>query len=133
MSRHHEWPELLAEYVATRRKAPFEWGTHDCCRFASGAVEAITGVDFMHDYHYSNEIGALRLIHDAGGLEVLVTRALGAPLPSVAQAKRGDVLLADLENGPTVGVSLGSTAAYAGAIGLLYLPVMQARVAWRVG
>jgi len=133
MKRKHEWPELLAAYIASRRAAPFAWGTHDCCKFAAGAVVEITGENLMHDFHYANEIGALRLIAEAGGLEVLVTRALGAPLPSVAQARRGDVVLADLDHGPTVGVCVGAASAYAAELGLLLLPTLAARVAWRIG
>lgn len=134
MKRKHEWPELLAEYVTERRKTPFAWGTHDCCKFAAGAVQAIAGENPMAEFHYGNEVGAMRLIHEAGGLEVLVTRTLGAPLPSVGQAKRGDVVLAELANGPTVGVCLGVQSAYAAAAGgVLFLPTAGARLAWRIG
>jgi len=133
-TRRHEWPELLAAYVAERRRAPFEWGTHDCCKFAAGAVEAITGENPMHAIHYTNEIGALRLIAEAGGqLESLVTAFIGQPLPTIAQAKRGDVVLSDLGNGPTVGVCLGATSAYAAPVGLLMHPTAHARLAWRIG
>ena len=134
MKRRHEWPELLADYIASRRASPFVWGTHDCCKFAAGAVEAITGENPMHDFHYGNEIGALRLIAEAGSLDALVTGVLGEPLPSVAQVKRGDVVLADLGNGPTVGVCLGAPAAYAAAAGgVLLLLAAGARMAWRIG
>lgn len=133
MKRRHEWPELLADYIASRRSAPFAWGSHDCCKFAAGAVEAITGENPMHDFHYGNEIGALRLIAEAGSLDALVTQVLGTPLPSVAQAKRGDVVITDLGNGPTVGVCVGASTAYAAQTGLLLLPTAQARAAWRIG
>ena len=130
--RRREWPQRLAEYVDLRRETPFEWGAHDCCKFAAGAVEAMTGENRMADFHYANEIGAMRLIKAAGSLDELVRRTLGDPLPSVAQAKRGDVVIADLDRGATVGVCLGGVSAYAAERGLLFLPTLRARAAWRI-
>ena len=132
MTRLHEWPELLNAYVAAHRATPFEWGVHDCCRFAAGAIQAITGTDPMAQFSYTTEAEARALIESAGGIEALVTSVLGDPLPSVAQAQRGDVLLADLPT-PSIGTCLGATTAFVSERGLLLVRTNRARMAWRVG
>jgi len=132
-TRRSDWPERLADYVASKRETEFEWGTHDCCRFAAGAVEAMTGVDRMAGYRYKGEREALRLIAKAGSLGALAHRLLGEPLESVALAQRGDVVLADLENGASIGVCLGNVCAFAGlAGGVVFRPLLAAQVAWRI-
>jgi hypothetical protein len=133
MTRSVDWPQQLAAFVESRRSTPFAWGTHDCCRFAAGAVEAMTGVDRMHAFTYETEAEARELITQAGGLDVLVTRELGAPLESVAFAGRGDVVLAELDNGPTLGVVLGVQSAFAAEGGVLLLPTRMGCMAWRIG
>lgn len=133
MTRRHDWADRMFKYVDSRRETPFAWGTHDCCRFAAGAVLAMTDKDYMSSFDYSTELGAAKLIRKAGSLDALVNRALGEPLPAVAYAQRGDVVIADLDNGPTVGVVLGVLSAFAAPVGLLFVPTQQARVAWRIG
>jgi len=130
--RRPDWPERLAEYVEARRAATFEWGVHDCCRFASGAVEAMTGDDPMGAFAYRNEVGALRLVHTAGSLDALVMRTLGDPLEAVALAGRGDVVIAELENGSTVGICLGADCVFVSEAGVTFRPLSMARVAWRI-
>lgn len=129
--RHHDWPERLAEFIESRRGEPFAFGTHDCCQFAAGAIEAITGDNPARHWAYANELGAARIIHEAGSLEAVVTEALGDPVhPS--QAGRGDVVIAELDRGDTVGVCLGNVCAFAAEVGLLILPRTVARSAWKV-
>lgn len=130
--RRPDWPQRLVEYVEAHRQTPFAWGTHDCCRFAAGAVEAMTDENPMAAFDYGNERQALRLIRDAGTLDALMYRTLGESLPSVAYAKRGDVVISDLGNGPTVGVVLGADAVYAAPVGLFFQPAQSARAAWRI-
>jgi hypothetical protein len=129
--RHPDWPQRLDAYVASRRTTWFHWGDHDCCRFAAGAVEAITGDDRMAGYDYSDERTALRLIRDAGSLDALVVRALGETVPP-ALAQRGDVVIADLEHGPTLGVCLGMLSAFVAQDGLTHRPTLACRAAWRI-
>lgn len=131
--RRHDWPEQLAEYLDACRDAAFVWGEHDCCRFAAKAVLAMTGRDYMFDYTYRGELGARRLIQRAGSLDVLLRRALGDPLPSVAQAGRGDVVLAELELGPTVGICVGPLCAFAREpAGVTFRSLRAAQHAWRI-
>lgn len=131
--RHPDWPERLARFIEERRSAPFQFGSsaHDCCSFAAGAVNAITGVDPSTAWPYRNEIGARRLIIEAGGLDSLVTRALGEPVHP-AQAGRGDVVLAELEEGPTVGVCLGRDCVFPADVGVTFRPRSVIALAWNV-
>jgi len=126
------WPERLTAYIESRRAAEFTWGEHDCCWFANGAVIAMTGVDRMPDYSYTTELGAARLIKRAGSLDALVCRALGDSIHP-AQAGRGDVVIADLENGSTLGICLGEMCAFAADVGgITFRPRSMIRSAWRI-
>lgn len=131
--RRNDWPQRLGDYVESRRSAPFEYGTHDCCRFAAGAVIEMTGHDYMAAFNYRSRLGAERLIRKAGTLDALVNRTLGEPMhPS--QAGRGDVVIADLDRGATLGVCLGESCVFAAdPAGLAFRPREAMRVAWRIG
>lgn len=127
-----DWPQRLAQYIESRRAVPFEWGRHDCCKFSAGAVEAITGADPSEPWPYSSEIGARRLMVKHGGVAGLVSKALGEPVHA-SRAGRGDIVLADLDLGPTAGVCLGRLCAFAQMPeGVLLLPRGIATQAWRV-
>lgn len=130
--RRGDWLERLEAYIAERMTEPFAWGRHDCCRFAAGAVEVMTGEDPMRGFQYENEADARRLLNSAGSLYTLLVQVIGPPMP-VAHARRGDVVLAELELGPTVGVCLGSIVAFPAALGLTHRPALDCRYAWRVG
>lgn len=130
--RRADWLDRLEAYIAERMTEPFAWGRHDCCRFAAGAVEAMTDEDPMRGFEYCDEAGARALIRSAGSLDSLVARALGEPIP-VSLAGRGDVVIGDLEFGATVGVCLGGITAFAASEGLTHRPTLECRVAWRVG
>lgn len=129
--RFQNWPERLAEFVESRRTAPFEHGTHDCCAFAGAAAEAITGTNPATPFPYRNELGAQRLILEHGGLDRLLTAALGEPV-APAMAGRGDIVLAELENGPTAGVCLGRECVFPSAVGIVFRPRAVIGMAWKV-
>ena len=100
--------------------------------FAGGAVEAMTGTNPMRAFDYRNRLGAERLVRAAGTLDALVNRALGEPVHS-SQAGRGDVVIADLEYGATVGVCLGDECVFAtDAGGITFRPRWMMRAAWRI-
>lgn len=86
-----------------RHEAPLEWGVNDCVQFAADAVE-VYGGRRPELPKYSSEREARAIIADGGGLETLVTRALGEPInPKDAQV--GDTVLAVFaESGAMLGV-----------------------------
>lgn len=133
--RRHDWPQRLAEFIAASHAEPFAYGTHDCCRFAARCVDALTdgGVVARMDaeHPYSDEAGAYAVVDAAGGLAELVSLYLGEPIHP-AHAGRGDVVLAELEHGLTVGVCLGRDCAFAAETGLTFRPRSVALTAWKV-
>jgi hypothetical protein len=129
--RHNDWPQRLSDYIESRKDEPFAYGSHDCCQFAAGAVEAVTGENPADPWNYRNEIGAYRLMAEAGGIDGLITQALGNPV-NAAQAGRGDVVLAELENGPTAGVCLGRECAFPAQVGITFRPRGAILKAWNV-
>lgn len=131
--RRADWPTRLAGVVEGRRQLPFSWGAHDCCAFAAACVEAVTGIDHFAAWRgrYRSRMGAMRWIAEAGGLPVLVSRALGEPdLPGRAQ--RGDVVLIGTRAGFALGVCVGSTIACAGPQGVTFVPLNEGLQCWHV-
>ena len=131
--RVHDWPERLALAVEAERQASFQWGVHDCCLFAADVVLAITGTDHAAIFRgrYDSEHGAMRLIAGHGSIEALITGLLG-PAAHPSRAGRGDVVLADLALGPTLGICLGNECAFKAPEGLLFQPRAVAHLAWKV-
>lgn len=144
LSRFHDWPSRLIAAIESRRNEPFKWGTQDCCMFAADIVMAITGGDIAAKWRvtYTDAIGAALAIKRGGGIDGLVAGVADdfglRALPSVAYAQRGDLVEIDIENtgdsaGPALGVCVGSMVAGAGADGVVFVPLLKCRKAWRVG
>lgn len=131
MNRRIDWPEKLAEYIESRRDEPFVWGTHDCAQFAAAAIEVMCFDNPAAPWAYASEAEAQALIVAAGSLEALVTQALG-PAVHPSRAGRGDVVLATLELGDTVGVCLGNDCAFAADPGVTFRPRTVATLAWKI-
>jgi hypothetical protein len=131
--RFPNWPQRLDAFIDSRRTVPFSYGNggHDCCQFAAMAVEAMTGTNPAAKWHYSCELGAAMLIKKAGGLQALITEAMGAPVHA-SQAGRGDVVLAELDRGDTIGICLGRDCAFPGDVGTVMRPRSAIRAAWKV-
>lgn len=137
LTRHQDWPELLAEALAARAEFPFAWGTHDCCTLAADMVQVMTGVDPIAAWRgsYQDEAGAEALLNEAGGLAALAERVareagLGQCHPGFAQ--RGDVALVEHGNALALGVVAGDAVAVAGPEGTTFLPRETIRAAWSV-
>ncbi len=87
---------LLTPVIEGYRKTPFVWRVHDCVLFAARCVDAQIGTrleaNLLRDYQYTGPVPAIRIVKDAGGWEVGISRYLG---PSVAPAELefGDVVL----------------------------------------
>lgn len=131
MKRSVDWPERLAAFVEARRRAPFVWGENDCALFAADWVREATGVDHAEAWRgYATEVEARAIIDTAGGMDRLV------PLPArpVLSAQRGDVVLAEQDDGrQTFGVVIGGGMyACPGPRGLVFRPIAEAFAAFEV-
>lgn len=139
MTRKDNWPALLAGFIEERRWMPFEWAKNDCCLFASDWVQLCTGVDPAADLRgkYSTALGAARILKEMGGVRGII-RSLAEPLGVTriegAKDQRGDLVVADTGNGESIGICIGSHAAFVGASGLLFAPFdfKKAGHCWRV-
>lgn len=90
--------ELLQQY-----EGPLVWGLNDCVQFAAAAVRHYGG-RAPELPKYSSEREAREIIARGGGLEALVTRVLGEPIP-IRDASLGDVALTSfLDTGEMLGV-----------------------------
>ena len=130
MKRLEDWPSRLEAYLEAKRDIPFAWGTNDCCSFAAGAIEAMTG-ESLPTAMRGTEAEARELLQSWGGLITIVTKLFGKPHP-INFAHRGDLVL--LRNDPDLlGIFTSSGVAAPGELGMLLLPRSAARVCWRVG
>lgn len=68
--------ELLQGHIQVVEGKPVEWGVDDCTSWAAAWVFAAIGIEVPFLGSYSNLDEAHRLIDEAGGLDVLWTRAL---------------------------------------------------------
>lgn len=131
--RSADWPERLDAYIEARRNLPFAWGKQDCALFAVDWVREATGVDLIPHLRGSwhDEVSALRVLNDVGGLRNMGEILLGAPI-STAFAGRGDLVVVDVTGRDGLGICLGATIAAPGEVGLTIVPRSLARLAWRV-
>jgi hypothetical protein len=117
--------------MAAARQKRFRWGRFDCCQFAAGCVAAVTGRDARDLFeHYRTRRQAEQILATVGGMEGLITRALGAPVhPS--RASLGDIVLIDMGAGPQPAVCSGVNCfAPARGKGLEPWPMRFATAAW---
>lgn len=130
--RRRDWQERFAAYVRQHAQTGFEWGSHDCCTFAAGAVEALTGTNPMAAVpRYEDELAAARMVHRAGGLRALATEYLGEPV-SPALANVGDVVLIENAGRELLGICNGTSALAQGTEAMVALEMTAARAAWKI-
>ena len=110
------WEEALSNYIVTKRHEPFEYGVNDCCLFASGAVEAMTGEDPMSEFRgkYDSLKTSLIAIRDIGAGTLEATMDSKFPEVEIGYAQRGDLAFFD----DSVGVVMGGFAYFVSDDGL---------------
>lgn len=121
------WPILLAQFIEQRRHVPFAWGTNDCCLFGADWVLRATSKDLAADLRgrYGSALGAARILSRCGGVRGLIkTRGEQIGIKSVPSRaiQRGDLVVADMGRGESIGISLGNVAAFVSRDGLIFAP-----------
>lgn len=130
-----DWERRLHDYLVDHAGARFVWGELDCCLFAAGAVEAITGVDPMPEYRgaYDSEETAKSALKTIGKGTLTKTIDANFKRVPVAFVHRGDVVMA----GGMLGVCIGADALFVGQEGdregLVRFPRGDWSRAWKVG
>ena len=143
IKRHEDWPTRLARFLEESRGREFRYGDWDCCLAVCDAIEAMTGFDPGATFRgqYSTELGAIHVMLEYSGGNVIETVELETAVLEVeevpiARAGRGDVVLVELEAGPSLGVVdlTGKRVAVAAhPRGLAFLPIARGLRAWKVG
>lgn len=102
------WEDALYDYMDMKRHEPFEYGVNDCCMFAAGAVEAITGEDPIPEFRgkYDSLKTSLQVIKDIGAGTLEATMDGKFPEVEIGHAQRGDLAFFD----GSVGVVMGGFA-----------------------
>lgn len=135
--RYFDWKTRLDNYLLEMESAAFIWGVTDCCHFAAGAAESMTGKQFGNELQCSSVQDAMRVfIESDRDVSVLADRyfkrinnaavsygdivAVRVSVP-VAETAFGDISL---------GVFLGEEVAVKSADGLLSVPPVFIS-AWR--
>lgn len=126
------WEDAFAAFIENRRNLPFAWGSNDCLVFCRDAVEAITGVRLMEPT-WSTAKEGMRALVEAGGPEAAVSSVLGRGVQNYAEARRGDLVLAEQGNRRVTMVCLGAQLAGPGVERLEFKPLREAVLVWRVG
>lgn len=129
--RYEDWPPRLNAYVLSVQDKEFDVGVHDCTTFCAGAVEAITGVDYMEEFrdkYDSMESGeeALKTIGE-GGLYKTLTKKFGKSLPG-ARGQRGDIAYYE----GSCGIVLGRVAVFLGEKGYIMVSITTVKRIFRV-
>ena len=125
------WEEALADYIAIKRHEPFEYGINDCCLFAAGAVEAVTGQDPMPEFRgkYDSLKTSLKVIKEIGAGTLEATMDSKFPSVEISHAQRGDLAFLD----GSVGVVMGGFAYFVSDDGLEQINRSLWDKCWGVG
>lgn len=131
MARYPDWPVRLNEYIIEVEKKEFKLGTHDCCTFTAGAIEAITGEDPMPEFrgHYDDWQSAEDVLDEIGydNLYKTLIKKFGSPILGV-KGQKGD--LAFYEG--SCGIVLGRYAMFLGEGGYMYVLLRHLQRAFRI-
>lgn len=132
ITRRPDWAAQLHALLAARARAPFAWGSQDCCLFVCDAIAAMTGHDPAWDVRgsYRTERGAARLVKRLGGMAAIGASRFGAAVPVLA-AQVGDVGLIEHDGRLSLALCGGDHWLAAGEQGLERLPLHEATQAWR--
>lgn len=141
MRRRQDWAARLLEFLDDAQDRPYAWGVHDCCMFTCDAVLAMTEIDlaapFRGRYHdRKSAYRALRLFAGGGLRETAekITGAYGCCAVPALKAQRGDVVLIDGGNGPTLGLVdlTGFNILSVVDVGYAAMPLGTGIIAWKI-
>ena len=130
--RYPDWPVRMNEYIAAVRDNSYEWGTHDCCTFSGGCIEAMTGEDPMEEFRgkYNSEESAIEVLKEIGNVSLYRTlyRKFGKPLRG-CYGQIGDL---GFYNG-NCGIIIGRFGLFLIDEGLAHIRLSQIQRVFRIG
>ncbi len=140
--RPHWDTRLFNDFLLSRAKTPFTWGTHDCATFAADGIQAITGVDIAVDFRgkYTDQPSAVAAIKSiCNGATVADAAAYCAQkyglveLAHPRMARRGDLVIVPNNTGELIAglVHLnGRDVVSVNTKGWIGLPITSVQRAW---
>ncbi len=129
--RVEDWTTRLYDLLDGWR-GPLVWGQRDCGALAAAVILAVTGRDHFAPWRgrYSTRAEALAVLGEAGGLESVITAAVGAPVAPQA-ARRGDLVAVPAPAfGVALGVADGRCGVFQGRRGLIAIPRGRWCLSW---
>ncbi len=132
-TRYADWPIRLNAYILEAQKQEFKMGTYDCCIFAAGAVEAMTGVDPMPEFRgkYDSWRSSAKALKKIGAGTTTLYDTLRAKFgPSLAgvYGQKGDIVMYE----DACGVMLGRMGLFIGENGFVYVRIRHLSHTFRV-
>lgn len=127
--RRQDWAARLADYLAFPHR--FDWVKKNCAFFTSGAVLAMTGVDYSIPYRGpTTRKGMIAKFKRLGGVDGVMSPFSPAP---VLMAQRGDVAEVTGPDGiRLLGVVVGAKVAVLSVEGVIYYEIGIALRAWKI-
>lgn len=141
MMRRQDWVVRLDAYLKARAGLPFVFGANDCCLFAAGAVEAMTGEDLATGFRgkYRTRHGAAQAMkkYAGGGARELMEKMAvlhGLMQVSPPMLARGSVALILNDGIESLGIVdlSGTHIAAPGVVGMVRMPLNRAITGWLV-
>ena len=110
---------------------PFKYGKSDCFTFTNALVKEWHGKDFREKHPYKNKKEALYYMNQFGGIEMLTTGTLGYPV-AAETLHDGDVVLADVGDGPALGFVFGGHGLFKTEKTVMKLKLNGCLRGWRI-
>jgi hypothetical protein len=135
------WELRLAQYFDDIRHEPFEWGLHDCLKFADGAIEAQTGELIFTDWYgrYKTEWGCLlnyrRQLRRTGFCDIIEAVDSRLSRFSGKIPPRGSIIGRKAEpmiTGLILGVVISDKAVFLSEDGLQFVSIVPGDIFWSV-
>ena len=140
LRRRQDWPERMLRAIEEKVNTRFFPGVHDCCISACDIVKKITGTDVAAGFRNYRGKEEMRVVLDEhGGVEAIAEKTMrenGCNEIPISLAARGDFVMLDMPDGPTMAVvdMDGVNALACGTKGWERVHIKaHARRAWRVG
>ena len=130
--KRNDWWGMLCSFWLAQRDRPREFGVWDCWQAAGESVLVMTGIDHRQAFsRYSSLDEGLKILADRGGAVRILNELFGAS-KHAAYARRGDILLCDLGEGPAACICFGLRAKTVSEKGTVDIRTLDASAAWTV-
>ena len=130
--RAEGWPERMNAEIERLRSEPFVWGQCDCCLFSADVAMAICGIDYASEFRgkYSSKSTAARALRTFG--QGTIEKAMDSRLSRINFPRRGDVVMAVVNDGPALGICIGPYCVFKGLTGIVKINLDAIMHAWAI-